>query len=198
MPMYPLLKTEEGFQRSKTRRIQYMAKTREQKEAEVRVYTETLKVSSAVAFADLTGLNVTDSTAFRRKAEKEGVKVKLAKKTLLARAIKDSGLSEIDQNAFGDKAVTMLLTEGDQVDPARLLAELIKEHEGMETIGGLLDLKWMTAEEVVSLSKLPSRDELIAKAVGSIAAPLTGLVGALHGNLRNLVYSLNAIKESKS
>lgn len=165
----------------------------------MRDYVDQLKGSSAIAFADLTGLKVADSSAFRRKAEKEGVQVTLAKKTLLSRAAKDAGLSEtIDWASFEAKAVTMLQTEGDQVAPAKLLAELIKEHETMQALGGLLDQKWMTANDITALAKLPSKDELIAKAVGSIAAPLSGMVNVLAGNLRNLVYVMNAIKEAKS
>lgn len=175
-----------------------MAKTRVQKEAEVQEFTDALKGSSAIAFADLTGLKVTDSSKFRREAEKEGVSLRMTKKTLLSRAIKESGLSDIDESAFDNKAVTMLVTEGDQIAPSKLLAGLMKQHEGLEAVGGILDQKWMTGDDIKALAKLPSREELLAKAVGSMASPISGLVGALHGNLRNLVYSLNAIKESKS
>ena len=175
-----------------------MAKSRVKKASEVRDYADHLKSSTAVAFADLTGLKVSEASSLRRKAEKEGVSVRLAKKTLLALAVKDAGLTEVDWNAFKGGSVAMLLTEGDQVAPAKLLSEVLKEHEGMRALGGLLDRKWMSAAEVRALASLPSKEVLIAKVVGSIASPLSGMVNVLQGNLRNLVYALNEVKESKS
>ena len=61
-----------------------------------------------------------------------------------------------------------------------------------------MDSKWVSAEDVIALSKLPSKDELIAQVVGSVRAPLSGLVGVMQGNLRGLVQTLNAIKEAKA
>lgn len=175
-----------------------MAKTRVKKESEVSDYAARLKSASAVAFADLTGLKVSEASALRRKAEAQGVSVRLAKKTLLALAVKDAGLTEIDWNAFQGASVTMLLTDGDQVAPAKLLSDVLKEHEAMRPLGGLLDLKWMTATDVKALAALPSKEVLIAKVVGSIAAPMSGMVNVLQGNLRNLVYALEAIRAAKS
>jgi large subunit ribosomal protein L10 len=175
-----------------------MAKTRVKKESEVSDYSARLKSASAVAFADLTGLKVSEASALRRKAEAQGVSVRLAKKTLLALAVKDAGLTDVDWNAFQGASVTMLLTDGDQVAPAKLLSEVLKEHEAMRSLGGLLDLKWMTATDVKALAALPSKEVLIARVVGSIAAPMSGMVNVLQGNLRNLVYALEAIRAAKS
>jgi len=93
--------------------------------------------------------------------------------------------------------MTLLLGLGDEVAPARLVAEIQKERKGLNIQGGILESRWMTSEEVIALAKLPSKDQLIAQVVGSIRAPLSGLVGVLQGNLRNLVYVLNAVKDSK-
>ena len=175
-----------------------MAKTRAQKEEEVRDYVQGLKGAKTIVFAELTGLKVADSTAFRRSSQEQEVSVRMAKKTLLRRAAKDAGL-ELDDAAISGKSVTMLLGLGDEVAPAKALAELKKTHEeGVTFLGGFLESKWMTAEQVTALSKLPSRDQLIAQVVGSVRAPLSGLVGVLQGNLRNLVYVLNAVKDSKA
>ncbi len=175
-----------------------MAKTKVKKQTEVSDYAARLKSASAVAFADLTGLKVSESSSFRRKAEAQGVKVRLAKKTLLKIAAQDAGLDGIDWNAFQGSSVTMLLTDGDQVAPAKLLSDVLKDHETMRALGGLLDQKWMAPADVKALAALPSKEVLIAKIVGSIAAPMSGMVNVLQGNLRNLVYALEAIKATKS
>ncbi|PIV52072.1 50S ribosomal protein L10, partial [Candidatus Falkowbacteria bacterium CG02_land_8_20_14_3_00_36_14] len=67
----------------------------------------------------------------------------------------------------------------------------------IDFLGGILENKFISAEEVSNLAKLPSKQELYAKIVGSIKSPLRGLVNALSGNFRNLVYVLKAIAESK-
>lgn len=175
-----------------------MAKTRVQKEEEVRDYAQGLKDAKAVVFAELTGLKVADSTAFRRSSQEQEVSVRMAKKTLLRRAAKDAGL-KLEEAAIGGKSVTMLLGAGDEIAPARALAELKKAHEeGVTVLGGFLESNWMTAEQITALAKLPSKDQLIAQVVGSVRAPLSGLVGVLQGNLRNLVHVLNAVKDSKA
>ena len=86
----------------------------------------------------------------------------------------------------------------DEVAPARVMMTFAKQHEALRMIAGVLEGKLLDREAVLALAKLPSKQELIGKAVGSIAAPLTGFVNVLAGNLRGLVYTLNAIRESKS
>ncbi|MFH1047971.1 MAG: 50S ribosomal protein L10 [Patescibacteria group bacterium] len=173
-----------------------MAKTRQQKEAEVQDVLDGLKEAKSIVIADLSPLKVSKSTELRQKAKLQNVVVRGTKKTLLKRASKDVGL-ELDETALGG-SIMLLMGRGDEVAPARLIAELRKEYKELTIQGGVLEGRWMTSQQVLALSQLPSRDELIAKAVGSIAAPLSGLVNVLQGNLRNLVYALNAIKDVKS
>jgi len=172
-----------------------MAKTRQRKEADVSEVVAGLKKAKSIVLADLSPLKVSVSTALRRKAGTQNVEVRGTKKTLLKRAAKEVGL-DLDVKAVTG-STTLLMGLGDEVAPARLVAELLKEYKELNIQGGLLESKWVTSAEVVALSKLPSRDELIAKAVGSIAAPLSGFVNVLQGNIRNLVYALSAIKDAK-
>ncbi|HCC21901.1 50S ribosomal protein L10 [Candidatus Uhrbacteria bacterium RIFOXYC2_FULL_47_19] len=173
-----------------------MAKTRQQKEAEVREVVEGLKEAKSVVVADLSPLKVQENTILRQKAKLQSVRVKGVKKTLFRLAAKEVGLTVDDSSVGG--SMTLLLGLDDEVAPARLIAEIRKERKSLDVQGGILESRWMTSEEVIALAKLPSKDQLIAQVVGSIRAPLSGLVGALQGNLRNLVYVLNAVKDSKS
>jgi large subunit ribosomal protein L10 len=173
-----------------------MAKTRQQKAVEVREVSENLSGAKVVVMADLSPLKVSQATTLRHKAREQNVKVRGVKKTLLKLVGKTVGL-EMNDAALGG-SITLLLGYGDEVAPARLVAELRKEYKELNIQGGFLENHWLSQEQVLALSNLPSKDELIAKAVGSIAAPLSGLVNVLQGNIRNLVYALNAIKNSKS
>jgi large subunit ribosomal protein L10 len=174
-----------------------MAKSRQRKESEVADFVEGFKEAKATVFADLSSLKVVNASAFRRSAKKEAVSISTAKKTLLRRALKDAGIDQVDVDAMKG-SVSMLFGTGDEIAPAKLLDLLRKDNEKVQVLGGLLEGKWMTADQVKALAKLPSKEQLIAQVVGTIRAPLSGLVNVLAGNTRSLVNVLNAIKDAKS
>jgi large subunit ribosomal protein L10 len=74
---------------------------------------------------------------------------------------------------------------------------MAKVNENLKIVGGLLGKSILSKEEVVALSKLPSKEELLAKLVGTLNAPVSGFVNVLAGNLRGLVQVLKAVGESK-
>ena len=87
----------------------------------------------------------------------------------------------------------------DEVVPAKIVDEFKKTHEEqINFIGGVLENNFLSAEKIQELAKLPSKQELYAKIVGSLNAPISGFVNVLAGNMRNLVYVLKAIEEKKS
>ena len=67
----------------------------------------------------------------------------------------------------------------------------------MEVKCGLVDKKYIDAKGVEALAEIPSKEVLVAKLLGSMNAPITGLVSVLSGTLRKLVYAINAVKEQK-
>ena len=174
-----------------------MAKTRERKESEVKRFAEGLKDAKATVFADLSALKVNDASALRRNAEKESVDIATAKKTLLRLAFKEAGVTAVEVKDLPG-SVSMLLGTGDEVAPAKVVAAFRKDHESVKILGGILESKWLSAEDVKALALLPSKQELLAKLVGTLNAPVSGFVNVLAGNLRGLVTALNAIKDAKS
>jgi len=174
-----------------------MAKTRARKETDVSRYSQELKEAKAVVFADLSALKVADSTDLRRKSKEADVAVVASKKTLLRRALQETKGFSVDEAALKG-SVSLLLAHGDEIAPAKVLEAFRKTHDNVVVLGGLLEAKWLGSEEIKALAQLPSKQELIGRVVGSIGAPLSGLVGVLQGNLRQFVYALNAIKDSKS
>ena len=80
----------------------------------------------------------------------------------------------------------------------RIRSVFAKENENLEIIGGLDDTgKVLSREDVMTLAKLPSREVLTAQVVGTIAAPLSGFVRVLNGNITQFMYALNAIQDKK-
>jgi large subunit ribosomal protein L10 len=173
-----------------------MAKTRQQKEAEVRDFIDHVKDAKSAVIADLTPLTVPEATELRQKAREQQVGVHAIKKTLFRKACEEAGVA-YDEAAL-EGSIMLLYGQGDEIAPAKLVADLKKKHKELLVQGGVLESRWVSAAEIAELAKLPSKEQLIAQVVGTVRAPLSGLVGVLQGNMRGLVYALNAIKDAKS
>ena len=174
-----------------------MAKNREQKHEIVKILKSKIGKAKSIVFTKFDGLGVKDNEELRKNLKAEGSEYYVAKKTLLNMAFTDEKIKDLDVKKF-DGRVAVVFGYEDEVAPARVVADFQKEHEDkVDFLGGILEGKNMDAGEVLALSAVPSRHELYAKLVGSINAPVSGFVNALAGNIRKLVYALNAIKEIK-
>jgi len=173
-----------------------MAKTKQQKQEIVQTLTEGLKKAKAAVFANFQGLSVADVTTLRDDCRKQGVEVLVAKKTLVKRVCDDLKI-ETNPKTFAGGVATFL-SKDDEIVAAKTVNDFAKKHEAVQVFGGVLEGSFISSEKVISLAKLPSHDELLAKFVGTINAPVSGLVNVLVGNLRGLVQVLNAYKEQKA
>ncbi|MBU0731842.1 50S ribosomal protein L10 [Patescibacteria group bacterium] len=172
-----------------------MPKTRKQKEEVVDKLTKDLEESKGVVFSTYMGLTVFDMEELRNLLHDEGAQMSVVKKTLLKRALEKAGFDDVDMDQF-DSGVAVT-TADDEVVSAKTLAQFGKKHELVTFFGGIMENKFIDGEKVTALSVLPSKEELYAKIVGSINAPVSGFVNVLAGNLRNLVGVLGAIKDTK-
>lgn len=176
-----------------------MPKSKIQKQDILASLTEKVKKSKSVVFAGFNAFGVKDNEALRAKLRAEKGEYYVAKKTLLNRAFKDSNIEGLNARGFDGKIAAIFSYE-DEVAPAKILGEFRKDKEKADKIfflGGILENKLISKEQVEALSQLPSKQELYAKLVGSINAPVSGFVNVLAGNLRNLVGVLKAISEKK-
>lgn len=172
-----------------------MKQTKVQKEVIVKDLVEKLKSSKAVVFSDYKGLNVKDMTTLRRDLRAEGVDLKVLKKTLMQIALKDAGI-EMDVKKL-EGQIAIAVSSRDEVAAAKIIAKLAKVNENLKIAGGILGTKELSAEEVNALAKLPSKEELLAKLVGTLNAPVSGFVNVLAGNMRGLVTVLKAVADKK-
>lgn len=175
-----------------------MAITRQKKEEIMENLVSQLSEAKSAVFADFRGMKVAGANELRRKGREEGVNIVVAKKTLMKLAFDKAGYEGVDPQGL-EGSIALMLGMEDEVAPAKLAADYAKDHEEeLKIVAGVLEHKLVDDKAVIALSKLPSREELLAKAVGSIAAPMSGMVNVLQGNLRNLVYALSAIRDAKS
>ena len=174
-----------------------MAKSKEQKKQILENLTTKIQNSKSVIFTKFSGLKVKENEELRKQLKEEESEYYVAKKTLLDLAFRDFKIEGLDVRSF-EGQVAAVFGFKDEVTPAKVVDKFAKGKEDkIEFLGGILENKFISSEEVKNLAKLPSKDELYAKVVGSLNAPISGFVNALAGNLRNLVYVLKAIEEKK-
>ena len=141
--------------------------------------------SSMVVAADYSGLGVGQMTALRAALREKGLEFKVVKNTLAylaADAAERPAMKEIIQGPTG-----VAIGYGDPSEPAKALAEFIRENRSNLTIrGGVMGKAILTAAEVNRLATLPSREELIARLLGQLQAPVGGLVNVLNGPIAGL------------
>jgi large subunit ribosomal protein L10 len=173
-----------------------MAQTKEQKKDIIKDLAKKIKNSKAVVFSDYRGLKVKDMTVLRNELRVSGVELKVLKKTLINLALKDAGILMNVKKMEGQIAIAT--STSDEVTAAKIIAQLAKVNENLKIVGGILGIKELSADEVNALAKLPSKEELLAKLVGTLKAPVSGFVNVLSGNLRGLVQVFKAVAEKNS
>lgn len=145
------------------------------------------KLNKAVAgvVVDYKGISVADDTKLRKELREAGVEYKVVKNTLLNLAAKDGGLAGICSVLEGTTALAV--SNDDVVAPAKILGKYAEGSKGKFTVkAGFMDGKAISAEEVMALSKLPGKEQLLCM-----------LLSALNGNIRGLAVALNAIAEKE-
>ena len=167
---------------------------REEKAQVIERLAAKLRVGSAV-LVDYQGMDVARTTDLRRRSRELGVEFVVAKNTLAKRAANEAGVEGLQEFLSGP---TALAFSEDPVASAKLMAEFADQVETFALKGGVLDGGRILDEaDVVALSKLPSREQLIAQIVGGISSPLTGLVTVLNNTVQGLVVALGQIAEQK-
>jgi large subunit ribosomal protein L10 len=169
--------------------------TKQQKKQIVENLTEKLKNSKAVVFSDYKGLAVKDMMKLRKDLREQGINFSVTKKTLMSLAFKNAKIEANIKEMEGQLAIAV--SSQDEVEAAKIMAKTAKENENLKILGGILGVKFLGVEEVMALSRLPGKEELLSRLVGSINAPISGLVNVLAGNLRGLVNVLKAVADNK-
>jgi len=169
---------------------------RTEKEQIVQELSARLAETQAAFLADYRGINVEQATQLRRELTQAGVEYRVVKNNLLKLAAKDTPAEGLQEFCAGPTAIA--LSGADPVAPAKILSKFAKEVEAFELKAGVLSGKMMSVAEISALADLPSREELLAKALSSMQAPISNFVGTMAAIPRSLVQVLNAIGQSKA
>lgn len=155
------------------------------------------KVSDSVfvIIADYQGLSVSKTDQLRQKLLKADARIQVVKNRILGHVANDAGLGAMRDVLTGPSA--MVYGKGDVSQAAKILKEFIKEHEKPVIKVGALEGVVLSAADVEQLASLPSRETLLSMVVGTIAAPMSQLVGVFQQKASSLLYVLQAAADKK-
>ena len=155
-----------------------------QKQEEVSKLAEKLKEAKVILLTDYRGINVEDVTKLRAELRGVNSEYKVIKNNIIKRALDANGENGLDDLLEGPTA--LIIGTEDYLEPSKIIYNFSKNNDFYKIKGGIIDGKVMTAEEIITLAKLPSRQELMAK-----------LAGALLGNITKLAVALDQVKVQK-
>ena len=170
------------------------------KQAVVAELKEQLTSAKGVVLTGYKGLTVAQDTALRREFREAGVTYHVVKNTMLRLAAQEAGIEGLDEHLEGTTAFAF--SAEDAVAPAKVIGGFIKKNK-LDDAGvlmikvGMVEGQVIDAKEVNALATLPSREELIAKMLGSMNAPISHTANALQGVIRKAVYVLDAVRAQK-
>jgi large subunit ribosomal protein L10 len=166
----------------------------EQKQAVVAEVAAKLQDAQAVIVAEYRGLDVERVTQLRAKARKSGVYMRVLKNTLARRAVKGTPFEKLAEKMVGP---LMYGISADPVAGAKVISEFAKEHEQFVIKAGAMPGSLMSDKDVKALAQLPSREELLAKLMGTMQAPVAKLVRTMNEVPGKFVRTLAALRDSK-
>lgn len=155
-----------------------------QKEETVKKLAEELKDTKIILLTDYRGITVEDVTKLRKELRQTNSEYKVIKNNVIKRALELNNETGLNDLLEGPTAV--ITNKEDYLAPAKAIYNFTKDHDFYKIKGGIIEGKVMTAEEIITLAKLPSRQELMAK-----------LAGALLGNITKLAVALDQVKAQK-
>jgi len=155
-----------------------------QKKEEVTKLAEKIKNAKLVLLTDYRGINVTDDTQLRRDLRGANATCNVIKNNITRRALKEAGIEGLEENLVGPTAVIM--SDEDYLEASKIIYKFGKDNEFYKIKGGVIEGKVMTAEEIITLAKLPSREALLSM-----------LAGALLANISKVAVALNEVKKQK-
>lgn len=170
-----------------------MALSKDKKHEVVEEVTEALQTSKMTVVAKYQGTTVKAIQQLRRDARAGGTKLRVVKNRLVVKALQDvASLKDVDTSALSGQLLYAFNSE-DEVAPAQALATFAKQNPTIEFVGAITAQgKFISADEVKDLAGLPSKEQLIAQVLATLASPLNDTISGLSGNLHGMLDGIEA------
>jgi len=169
--------------------------SKETKQEVINQISERFKSNPSVFVLEYKGLTVKELENVRKELKQTNSELKIVKNTLLMKAAEDTDASQLNDLFVGSTAVAFC--ENDSAAAAKVFVKSAKDYELFNIKGGLFEGKFVSLEEIETISKLPSRVELIAQFMGLLNSPMTNVLYSLQNMQTKFLYALEALKEKK-
>ena len=171
-----------------------MPKTKAQKQKILDDLKNKVARQKAILLVGITGLKVKDLSQLRKKLKSIDANIQVVKKTLAEKVLKENKL-DFDKKGMKTE-VAFVFAFGDELAPAKMVYQLSKENEALKILAGYIENQPKDADYIITLAQLPTKEELLARLVGTMSAPVSNFVHALNYNIKGLVYLLSTIKKA--
>ena len=151
---------------------------------EVSKLAEQMKEAKLILLTDYRGINVTDDTTLRRDLRAAGAKYSIIKNNITKRALAECGIEGLEEKLEGPTAV--VISNEEYLEPSKIIYKFSKDNDYYQIKGGVIEGKVMSAEEIITLAKLPSKETLLSM-----------LAGALLGNISKIAVALDQVRIQK-
>ena len=168
----------------------------EAKKVVVEEITEKIKASKSLVFVDYKSLTVAEVSELRKKCKAAGCEYKVYKNTLVRKALNELGFNQFDADLNGPTAIAF---GKDETCAAKVMVAAAKDYsEKIVLKSAFVDNGYVDKEGVKALASMPSREELVAKMLGSMQAPIANFAGVLNNLLSGIVRVLDGVAKAKA
>lgn len=171
--------------------------TKDKKQEVVQDIVERIRGASSLYFVDFAGMSVVEDQAFRRVLRERGVGIKVAKNTLILRALAEVGGYEIEEKKlFGQTA--LVFGASDAIAPAKIIRQFFDKGDKPKLKLAVVEGQVFDGSQLKAVSELPTREDLIAGIIGSLHAPVSGIHNSINAVMRDVVMLIEEVARKKA
>lgn len=158
---------------------------------------DNIREATSLYFVNFTGMTVAQDKAFRHELRTKGVSMKVAKNTLILRALAEVGGYEIEEKQlFGQTGI--IFGASDPIAPAKIIRQFFDKGQKPQLKVAVIEGQMFEGSQLKEVSELPTREELIAAIVGSLHAPISGIVGTINAVMRDVASLVEEVAKKKA
>lgn len=159
---------------------------------------ERFKRANSFYIVDFMGMNVETTIAFRRELKKNGIEFKVAKNTLVKRALEEIGSSDMIPDDKFFESTGIVFGIDDAVAPAKIIKEAFDKKGLPKLKAAVIENVYYDGSQLKTIAALPSKPDIIAGIIGSLQSPISGIVGSINAVMRDVAYLVEEVAKKKA
>jgi len=171
--------------------------TKDKKKETVSALVENLKDVQGIYFVNFKGMTVADAIRIRRSFKKVDIKYQVAKNSLIKRALDEVGGFDIPDSIFVEETGVVFSYE-DPIAPAKIIKKEFDKEKKPTLKAAVVDGQFFEGSQLKELAALPGKPEIMSAIVGSIHAPISGIVGSINAVMRDLAYLVEEVAKKQA